>query len=219
MVVRLHAESVQEVCGIALGIPAVHIRELILEFRRLDAVLVGKVLLRIEGVLLLHDVIEALISHNDGVQHRELIVLKVVLLQEGETLSRRNRDVAVRGFQLARENFQESGLSRSVRADEAVTISLCKLNVYVLKERLLADAERNAVCTDHIFFPLLITVFFSCCRPAAFCPQTGARPRRQRALRRWSPVPCPGVSCRARANWWTWIPARDRPSSALGQKS
>ena len=47
--------------------------------------------LGIEGILLLHDVIEPLIAHNHGIQNIVRIICKVILLQYGHSLSRRNK--------------------------------------------------------------------------------------------------------------------------------
>ena len=79
---RLNAEAVEERFRVALGLPAVHFREFALELGRADAILLREVRLRIDRVLLLHDLIETLISHDDRVQHVVLVVFEVVLLEK-----------------------------------------------------------------------------------------------------------------------------------------
>ena len=58
-----------------LGLPAAHLGELRLQLAGLHAVLVGEVLLFVEGVLLLHHVVEPLVAHDDRVQHGVGVIL------------------------------------------------------------------------------------------------------------------------------------------------
>ena len=57
VVIRLHAKAVQEVRGITLRIPAVHVGKFRLQLCGFNAVLGGEVLLCVEQFLLLHDVV------------------------------------------------------------------------------------------------------------------------------------------------------------------
>ena len=161
VVIRLHAETIEQVRRIALGVPAVHRGEFRFQIRRLDAVFVREVLLRVEDLLLLHDIVEALVAHDHRIDNGVIIILEVVLLQEGEALSGGDGDVPVGGVQLSGQDLQEGGFSGPVGADQPVAVPFRKLNVYIFKQRLFADAECNAVCTDHIVVPAFPVMYLS----------------------------------------------------------
>ena len=129
--------------------PSVHLGELALQLGGLDAVLLGEVFLHVDGVLLLHNLIETLVSHDNRIQNRILVILELVLLQEGETLSRRDHHFAAGGLQLPGEDAQERGLAGAVGTDESVALPLGKLDIDILKQRLLADAQGNIGSTYH----------------------------------------------------------------------
>ncbi len=146
---RLDTEAVQQRGGVGLRLPAVHVRKFRLELARADAVLLGEILLRIDRVLLLHNLIEPCISHDDRVQHRIFIVAEMGLLQEGDALAGRDRDFALRAVQLAGEDLQEGGLAGAVRADQTVAVPLGEFDIHILKEGFLADSKRYIVCRYH----------------------------------------------------------------------
>ena len=63
----------------------------------------------------------------------ELIIFKMVLLQDGETLARCDDDVAVGRLELSGENLQKRRLSGAVRTDETIAVALGKFDVYIFK--------------------------------------------------------------------------------------
>ncbi len=150
MELRLDPQPVQQVGGIGLGLPAVHGGELALQLRCLDAVLVGEILLRIDRVLLLHDLIKAGIAHDHRIQHRILVVFKMVLLQEGEPLAWCDGDLPAGGIQLAGQDLQKGRLSRAVGADQAIAVAFRELDVHVLEKGPFAQTQCDVVRTDHI---------------------------------------------------------------------
>ena len=85
----------------ALRFPAVHLGKFRLQFRSADAVFVAEIGLGIQGVFFLHDVIQGLVAHDDGIQHRVGIIGKVVLFQHGHALIFANADFAMGGLQFA----------------------------------------------------------------------------------------------------------------------
>ena len=74
------AKTLNEPGHVGFGLPAVHFGKFGLQLAGLHAVLVGEVLFFIEGVLLLHHVIEALVAHHHRIQHGVGVILEVVLL-------------------------------------------------------------------------------------------------------------------------------------------
>ena len=57
----------------------------------------------------------------------------MILLQEGETLSRGNDDFAIGGIQLAGQNLQEGRFSRAVGSDETVAVTLGKFDIDIFE--------------------------------------------------------------------------------------
>ena len=57
----------------------------------------------------------------------------MILLQEGETLSRGNDDFAIGGIQLAGQNLQEGRLSCAVGSDKAVAVALGKFDIDIFE--------------------------------------------------------------------------------------
>ena len=105
MILILNAKAVQKRLGIGLGFVAAHLGVFTFELCGADAVLVGEIRLGIKLVLLSADFIELLIALNDRVQNDLVVVLLVILLQEGKTLTGGNRDFAGGRIQLTGENL------------------------------------------------------------------------------------------------------------------
>ena len=105
MQIGADAQTVQEHGGIRFRIPAVHLGEFRFQFAGTDTVLIGKIFLSIDGVLLLHDLIESFIAHDDSVHDRINIIFKVILFQHGEALAGSDRYIAVCGLQSTGEDL------------------------------------------------------------------------------------------------------------------
>ena len=58
----------------------------------------------------------------------------MILLQEGETLTWGNGNVSFGSFQLPGKDLQESGLSGTIGADQAVAVSFCEFNIDIFKQ-------------------------------------------------------------------------------------
>ena len=96
MQILLDAETAQEGCRLALSVPPVEVRKLLLQLSRFDTILIGKVLLSVDSVLLLHDLPELVMPHQDGVDDRVLIKGEVILTQHREALVGSESDGATR---------------------------------------------------------------------------------------------------------------------------
>ena len=151
VVVQLHGhtEALQNAAGIGLGLPAVQLCELRLQLRSQQAVLIGKIRLGIQSVLLFHDIIQALVAHNDRVEDGIGIVTELVLLQDGHAQARLDGDRALRGVQLAREQLQECGLARTVCADHTIAIAGGKLQIDMLEQERSAILQRKIADRNH----------------------------------------------------------------------
>ncbi len=172
VIFRADAEAQKQALRVGLGFPAVHFREFGLELGCPDAVLVGEILLHVEGILLLADVVETAVAHDDGVEDFVVVVFEMVLLEEGNALARRHRDGAGGGFKLSVENLQECGLAGSVRSDESVAVAFGEFDVDIRKQGLLAHPVSDIVCCDHVklLFPSL---YIACSSPICSTIVTG----------------------------------------------
>ena len=75
------AEPLQDPARLGFGLPAVQLGEFPFQLGGEDAVLLGKILFGIEGILLLHDLEQAGIALEDGVQNRLIVVGEMILAQ------------------------------------------------------------------------------------------------------------------------------------------
>ena len=151
MKLRLDSQSVQKRRGIRLRFPAVHCREIRLKLARPDSVLLRKILLRVDRFLLLHNIIQLLIPHNNRIQNIIRVILEMILLQEGESLSGSNDNIPLRRLNLSRQDLQERGLAGSVRSDQTIAVALCELYVDILEQCFLTNSQGHITCLNHSF--------------------------------------------------------------------
>ena len=133
--VRVQTQTLKQLCRIGLDVPTVHLGKIRLQLGGADAVLVRKRVLGIQCVLLLHDLIQARIALNDGVQYGEVVECKVVLTQDGHTQVGVHDDLAAGRLQIAGQHTQQGGLARAVCADDAVAVALGKFQIDILEQR------------------------------------------------------------------------------------
>ena len=150
------AETLQEFGGVGFGLPAVQLGKLGLQFAGAEAVFLGEVLFFIEGVLLLHDIVEVLVAHDDGVEDGVFVVLELILLEDGHTRAGLEEDIAGRRLQFAGEHFQKGGFAGAVRADDAVAVAGCELQVDLLEQNAAAELHAEVGNCDHSLLLILI---------------------------------------------------------------
>ena len=146
---RADAQALQQAGSIGFGFPAPQLRELRLQVRRPQAVLIGKVRLFIDGVLFLHDVVQVLVAHDDGVHDGVVIVGVLVLLQNGDPLGGVDLNGAGGRIQLPGEDAQEGGLARPVGADNAIAVAGQKLQIHMLEQPLPTKLHTQIADCDH----------------------------------------------------------------------
>ena len=127
---HVHAEALEDAARVALGLPAAELGKFLLQLGGADAVLVIEVGLFIERVLLPAAGIEAGVAHDDGVEHRVIVIEALVLLEDRHALLRVERDAAAGGLKLPGEDLDEGGLARAVCADDAVAVAGGELQVH-----------------------------------------------------------------------------------------
>ena len=136
IVVLAHVDpkALKDAAGVGFRLPAVHLGKFGLKLGGEDPVLVGEVLFLIDGVLLLHHVIETLIAHDDGIHDRIGVILELVLLEDGHTDAGLDRHVAAGRLELARKDAQEGGFACAVGANDAVAVARRELQIDVLEQ-------------------------------------------------------------------------------------
>ena len=149
MIVRRDAQPLKNTAGVALSLPAPQLGKLLLKLTGPNAVLLGHILLLVEGVLLLADVIEPLVAHDDRIHDRVGVVGVLILLEHRHAGFGEHRNFTGGGLQIPGENFEESGLARAVGADDAVAVALGKLQVHVGEEGLAAVLQAQVGNCDH----------------------------------------------------------------------
>ena len=74
------AEPLQQLRGVRFGLPAAQLRELLLQLRRADPVLVAEIFFPVQGILFQPAFVQTGIAHDDGVDNRICVVHILVLL-------------------------------------------------------------------------------------------------------------------------------------------
>ena len=146
----VHAEALEYLAGVGLGLPAAELCELLLELGGADAVLVREVCLFVDGILLLAALIEPHVAHDDSVEHGVGVVHALVLLEHGHAGLRVHIDVSAGGVYLAGEYLEEGGFARAVRADDAVAVACGELQVNVGKKHLPAVLQAEIINSYHV---------------------------------------------------------------------
>ena len=143
------AQTLQQPGGIAFCFPAAQLCKLSFQVGSPQAVLIGEVGLFVDGVLVLHHVVQMLVAHDDGVHDGVIIVGVLVLFQNGHPLGGVDGDGALGGVQLPGENPQEGGFARAVGTDDAIAVAGQELKVYVLEQPLAAKLHSQIADCNH----------------------------------------------------------------------
>ena len=98
-------------------------------------------------------------SHHYGIHHRIGIPLKVVLAQNRQTFARSQHDRACRRVQISRNGPQESRLSRTVSTNYTITITTCKLQVYIIKQHSFTKLYRYVRDCNHLYIYYFIMYY------------------------------------------------------------
>ena len=149
MVLGAHAQALEDPGGVGLGLIATQLGILGLELGGLDAVLIGEVLLLIEGVHLLADVVEMEVAHENRFHDGIGVILVLVLLQHGHADVGQDGHLTGGGVQLPGENLQKGGFPRPVGSYNAIAVALHKLKVHMGKERGSGIVEGKVSNGDH----------------------------------------------------------------------
>ena len=90
------------------------------------------------------------VAHHNGVFYRELVIGKVILLQNGHSLTRSDDNLARIMLQLTRKHLQKGGFSRSIGTDNTVAVTGGEFEIYVFKKWSVSKLETYVAYCYHI---------------------------------------------------------------------
>ena len=147
--VGAHAKALKDAAGVALGLPAAQLGVLRLQLAGQQTLLVGHLLLGIQGLLLLADVVQPLVAHDDRVHDVIGVIGVLILLQHGHADVGQHGHLAGGGLQLAGQDLQKGGLAGAVGADDAVAVAPQELQIHMGKQRGAAVVQAQVGDSDH----------------------------------------------------------------------
>ena len=153
----LHAEVLKQLGSITLSFPTVHLSELKLQLSSEVTILFCHLWFCIEALALLHVLPQWLMAHQNGVHHAELVILEVVLLQNGKTLSWSHFYCTLVWLQIATDGTEEGRLTSTVGTDYAINITMCELEVYIFVKHSLTELNCKILYCYH---SCLLNIFF-----------------------------------------------------------
>ena len=142
----VNAKTVQECGSIGFCFPSVHFGKFTFQFAGTDTVFVCEIFFCVDGIFFFHDLIQSLVSHDNGVENCIGVIFEVILLQERETLSGCDDNITVGRLQLSGKDLQEGRFTGTVGTDQTVAVAFCKFDIYIFKERFFTHAQSNVVC-------------------------------------------------------------------------
>ena len=128
-----NAKAIKHGCSIRLCFPAVHVGKFTFQFCSLQSIIFREIRFHVNGFFFLHNVIQSLVAHDNRIQNGILVILEMVLLQEGETLAGRHGDFSLGGFQFAGKNLQKSRFTGTVSTDQAVAVAFGEFDINIFK--------------------------------------------------------------------------------------
>ena len=134
-------QPLNQLGSVGFRLPAVQFSEFRFQFRSQNTVLLGKILLGIEGIFLLHDVVQPLVAHNNGIQNGIGIIGEVILFEDTHAEIFRNGHFTGSRFQLTAENFQECGFSGTVAADDSNKVASFNFRESPFRASLFVDGS------------------------------------------------------------------------------
>ena len=134
---------------IGFRLPAVQLCKFPLQLCCQLPVRLGKILLGVQSILLLHDFIQPGVAHNHRIQHRIGIIGKVILLEHGDPLGFGDDDLPGGRLQIPAENPQEGGLACTVGADDAVAVAVGEFQIHIFKEGIAPELKAYVGNSNH----------------------------------------------------------------------
>ena len=126
--------------SVALGGVPIFFAHDTFELPELHAIFIGHVMLGVDAITLLQRSPEALVAHDDGVEHRKGIKRELILAQHSELA--RADDRALLRVQFAAEQLHKRGFPGAIRPGQTVPFPRCERGGNFFKQNLRAVAHR-----------------------------------------------------------------------------
>ena len=133
-----HAQVLQQLGSLTLGLPSVHLGEGHLQFGGFHTVFFSHLRLGIQRLAVFHVLPQRLVALHHGIHHRELIELEVVLAQHRQAFARSQFHASLVRFQFSADGFQQSRFAGTIGTDDAIDVAVGELHVNVFVEHALA---------------------------------------------------------------------------------
>ena len=153
MQLRADAKALQNPGSVGFRLPAAQLGEFLLQLRGPQAVLIGEVLLHVDGVLLLAAVIQPLVAHDDRVHDGVFVIQELVLLQHGHPGLGIDIYMTGGGLQFAGQDLDKGGLSGAVGTDDTVAVAGGELQVHFGKQGGAGELHGEIFNSNHLIPP------------------------------------------------------------------
>ena len=125
------AQAAQQIGGVALGVPALHLRKLLLQFAGPKPVLLRKIGFGIQLLFFFHRIPQRLMPHQHRVENRIFVILEVILFEHRQPFAGAESHAAPRRGHLAAEHFR---LPRTVGADHTVAVARREFEIDIFEK-------------------------------------------------------------------------------------
>ena len=142
-------QAFQQNGRIALRAVAVFLADDAFQFAQLHAVGVSHLRLGVNLVALFHGRPQALVAHDDGVEHAIAVEGKLVLAQN--TKLSRAHDCPLLRLQFAGQQIHEGGFAGAIRPGQAIPLARRKCRGYFVKQNFGAVAHGHIADRNHGF--------------------------------------------------------------------
>ena len=134
MLLQRNIQAKQQLAGAGIGGIAVHFSELDFQVRDRHPVFFAHLGQGIDPITLFLDVPEFLMAHDHGIDHRAILIGKLVLAQFTQTDIGLQHDLAGGGLEIATQDFHQCGLATAIGPDQAIAITVTKFGGDVFKQ-------------------------------------------------------------------------------------
>ncbi len=136
-------QAQQQFASAGIGGIAVHLGELHFQVRHGHAVFLAHFSERVDTITLGFYTPELFVAHNDRINHRAVLVGKLVLAQLTQPLILVHHDLAGRRFQVAAKDFHERGLAAAIGADQTVAVAIAEFDGHIFEKGFGPELHGN----------------------------------------------------------------------------
>ncbi|OQA52329.1 MAG: hypothetical protein BWY44_00683 [Candidatus Omnitrophica bacterium ADurb.Bin292] len=129
-----NSEIAQKFSRLRFGVPPVHFRKFMFQFRDPQTILFRKIGFRVEVVFFPDDIVKPFVAHDHGRQRRKFVKSKLVLPEKRDALIFSGRHGSGIRLDQSREDFKKRGLPGTVGPDQPVTVAGREHDIHILKK-------------------------------------------------------------------------------------